>query len=509
MEIRRGRGGRSAAGSRWLQAWLLPGVDEHAQRRRKGRLAAYLYLAADVYALMVTAQNWENVEARVPQLVIAAGTALLALVLLLLPWRRFNDSVLIWPVVPSAFLLTFGEGWFGVLGHYQPIYILSLGYAGLVLRPGRTSLIMLLNLGLLAVVAALERQTDHLFELAGMIFFAGTMGEMISAAIWAQTRQRTDLEQLHAGLRPLLQAQTEHDAAQLVSELAAHVLRADGVFTMIPDRSEDGSEDVLLARGGAGAGSDFSGVRVSMTGEQSGTGVAARTRHHLFVSDAANSPLVSTHYVNRFAARSVLYVPILVGDRLIGVMVMWWRRPMADLDHFTDQVVELLSIQAGPVLERVRQVEDLDRAATTDSLTGVLNRRAFQHGMENLADDAVLLLFDLDRFKALNDSQGHPAGDRVLRAFAASLSASVRDDIDLVCRIGGDEFAVISRGEREVAESVLERLEAAWRSPEGVGFSAGFALRRPGESPDALSARADQALYVVKNRRRERYPLGP
>ncbi len=308
---------------------------------------------------------------------------------------------------------------------------------------------------------------------------------------------------MHAGLRPLLQAQTEHDAAQLVSELAAHVLRADGVFTMIPDRDEHRTGDAVVALGGAGAGSDFAGVRVPLNDEQSGTGVAARTRRHLFVADAQNSPLVSRHYVARFSARSVLYVPILVGERLIGVIVMWWTSPVADLDHFTDQIVELLSIQAGPVLERVRQVEDLDRAATTDSLTGVLNRRAFAHGLENLADDAVLLLFDLDRFKALNDSQGHPAGDRVLRAFAASLAASVRDT-DLVCRIGGDEFAVIAGGDREVAQAVLDRLGEAWTSPEDVGFSAGYALRLPGEPAEQLNARADQALYSEKNRRRGR-----
>ncbi|MBT0771578.1 GGDEF domain-containing protein [Kineosporia sp. J2-2] len=185
-------------------------------------------------------------------------------------------------------------------------------------------------------------------------------------------------------------------------------------------------------------------------------------------------------------------------------MVIWWSRRIDDLDHFTDQMVELLSIQAGPVLERVRQVEDLDRAATTDSLTGVLNRRAFEDAMAAPADDAVLLLFDLDRFKQLNDTQGHPAGDRVLRAFAAALASSVRDGLDQVCRIGGDEFAVITRGDADVALAVLGRLTTAWKHPEGVGFSAGYAVLMPGEAAEQLSARADSALYAEKKRRRER-----
>nr|WP_269330408.1 sensor domain-containing diguanylate cyclase [Kineosporia babensis] len=361
---------------------------------------------------------------------------------------------------------------------------------------------MVLNLALLGVVAGLGRQQESLFEVAGTILFGGVIGELIASAIWAQKRQRSVLEQLHAGLRPLLEAQTEQDAARLVSELAVHVLRADGVLSLILE-PEDATGQTMTARGGAGGGADYGGVTVSVNNEQSGAGIAARTRRHLFVPDAPHSPLVSQQYVARYSAASILYVPILVGDRLIGVMVMWWTAPISDLDRFTDQVLELLSIQAGPVLERVRQVEDLDRAATTDSLTGVLNRRAFEHGMAHLAEDAVLLLFDLDRFKALNDSQGHPAGDRVLRSFAAALARSVRES-DLVCRIGGDEFAVIASGEEKVAQAMLERLEAVWTSPEDVGFSAGYALRRPGEAPDALNARADEALYTEKNRRRGR-----
>ncbi|GLY17006.1 hypothetical protein Kisp01_40210 [Kineosporia sp. NBRC 101677] len=501
--------------SRWLRTWLVPGLDEDAQRTRKGRLAGALYLAADVYAACVTVQTWENEQARLPQLLIVAGVAVLGLTLLLLPWHRFRDSVLIWPVLPSAFLLNFGEGLPGVLGHYQPVYMLSLGYAGLVLRPGRTTALTALNLALLGVVAGLGRQQEHLVELVGTILFAGVIGEMIAAAIWTQKRQRSDLEQLHAGLRPLLQAQTESDAARLISELAMHVLRADGVFTMVSERPIPGfgagdsgpPADDLVARGGAGIGADFSGVRLSVGTDPSGAAVAARSRRHLYVADALSSPLVSRQYVARVSARSLLYVPILVGDRLVGVMVIWWTRPVSDLDHFTDQVIELLSIQAGPVLERVRQVEELDRAAMTDSLTGVGNRRAFEQALQCLADDAVLVLFDLDKFKALNDSQGHPAGDRVLRAFAAALAGSVRDT-DLVCRFGGDEFAVIARGDGAVARAVLERLASVWSAPEGVGFSAGYAVRQVGEAPALLNARADEALYAEKNLRRGRSPAG-
>ncbi|GAB6902202.1 sensor domain-containing diguanylate cyclase [Kineosporia succinea] len=504
----RPRARRPGRAGRYLRTWLEPSLDEDAQRARKGRLAAALYLAACLYAGFIT---WQNPQAWVSQTVLVVVVFVLAVTLMVVPWRRFPDHVLIWPVLPSAFFTTVGEGAFGVLGHYQPLYVLALGYAGLVLRPGRTTMLAGLNLALLGGVSALGLQRDHHVEIIGTIVCSALIGELIAAARSVQRRQRSDLQQLHAGIGPLLGAQTEHDTAQLVSELAVRLLRADGALTMVTDQEERPADlgevslppEVLTARGGAGGGEDFTGVQVWLNGEQSGTGIVARTRRHLFVADAATSHLVSRQHIERFGAQSCLYVPILVNERLLGVIVVWWTTRVDDLDHFTDQILELLSLQAGPVLERVRVVEHLDRAATTDGLTGVLNRRAFDQGLAGLPDDAVLLLFDLDRFKALNDSQGHPAGDRVLRAFAAALAASVRDS-DLVCRIGGDEFAVIATGDGRAARSVLERLEALWTSPEGVGFSAGYALRRPGEPAEQLSARADEALYEEKNRRRSR-----
>ncbi|MBT0771577.1 GGDEF domain-containing protein [Kineosporia sp. J2-2] len=461
------------------------------------------------------------------QTIIVGMVAVLAVTLLCLPWSRFSDSVLIWPVVPSAFLTTLGEGGFGVLDHYQPIYVLALGYAGLVLRPGRPAMLAALNLVLLGVVAGLGLQRDGLVAIVGVICCSALIGELIATATSLQHRQLADLQRLHDGLRPLLGAQTEYDAAQLVSEMSARLLDADGVVTMVPDRApQDPTQDpapdptpapapdpgapvlplmgTLTGLGTWGGGSGPDALRVDLASEQSGIGVAARRRQHLFVPDAAHSPLVSPANTARFGCASVLYVPIVSGTGLAGVMVIWWTLPLPDLDRFTDQMVELLSIQAGPVLERVRQVEDLDRAATTDPLTGVLNRRAFEHGMADLADDAVLLLFDLDRFKQLNDTQGHPAGDRVLRAFAAALASSVRAGIDRVCRIGGDEFAILTRGDGQVARAVLERLAGVWTQPEGVGFSAGFAVREPGETPERLGARADAALYEEKRGRRER-----
>lgn len=103
--------------------------------------------------------------------------------------------------------------------------------------------------------------------------------------------------------------------------------------------------------------------------------------------------------------------------------------------------------------EKIRlkyRTESLEREALSDSLTGLANRRFFENALDNYLREFAaigvpvsLLLFDVDRFKAINDTHGHDAGDRVLREIAARLKQNARD-YDVVARIGGDEFAVIT-----------------------------------------------------------------
>jgi len=170
--------------------------------------------------------------------------------------------------------------------------------------------------------------------------------------------------------------------------------------------------------------------------------------------------------------------------------------------------------------ERAR-VKELEATADFDALTGVFNRRGFDRELKrSLAyvkrywTRAALLYVDLDGFKPVNDSHGHAAGDAVLKAAAATLTASVRAS-DTVARIGGDEFALIlwNLGEADAAAKVWA-LEAAvndatvdWNGTTlGVGASIGFAMLTPSDELAEALSRADHAMYARKAARKSRLP---
>nr|WP_243847027.1 GGDEF domain-containing protein [Sphingomonas japonica] len=149
----------------------------------------------------------------------------------------------------------------------------------------------------------------------------------------------------------------------------------------------------------------------------------------------------------------------------------------------------------------------LDQAAHRDPLTGLLNRRGFFLEADPLFHARVggaFALIDLDRFKLINDTYGHPTGDRVIRDFCNRLRATVGRD-DVVARWGGEEFAVyFPRADEAHARGVLEQLAASIRDRpiaelgnHIATFSAGL-VEVTDEPVDRTIERADAALYAAK-----------
>lgn len=192
------------------------------------------------------------------------------------------------------------------------------------------------------------------------------------------------------------------------------------------------------------------------------------------------------------------YNYIMAAAALIVVLLMAYAGFGAALGH--KKAIEL--------------TEELQRMATTDALTGLPNRRKLMEAMELEVARAersgrplALALLDIDRFKAINDTHGHPAGDAVLQAVADELRKVTRAG-DLLGRFGGEEFAVVMpETSLEQARWACERLRKAiakrtMRYPNGtagsITISSGVALLAGDEGRDHLISRADGALYRAK-----------
>ena len=192
-------------------------------------------------------------------------------------------------------------------------------------------------------------------------------------------------------------------------------------------------------------------------------------------------------------------------------------RPRARLRP-SEQVAQLttLATQAGARIGTVRAFEKTQLQASTDGLTGLINRRTLEMRLRELIRQRVpfaLAIADLDHFKQLNDKHGHEAGDRALRVFAQATQRALRDG-DLLARWGGEEFVIMMPGiDREQAVAALERVRESLADAHLGGhppFTASFGVTDSTMRPalDQLIQLADAGLYLSKQAGRDRITIG-
>jgi diguanylate cyclase (GGDEF)-like protein/PAS domain S-box-containing protein len=214
-------------------------------------------------------------------------------------------------------------------------------------------------------------------------------------------------------------------------------------------------------------------------------------------------------------ACSAVCVPVSFMGRSLGVL----HTTGADGEIPGAERVErlrTLAAQAGARIGTVRAFQKTQLQASTDSLTGLINRRSAEEQMRSLLRRKrpfALALGDLDRFKQLNDTHGHEAGDRALRLFADTARRSIRD-LDTIARWGGEEFVVLLPDlDRFAAIEVLERMRAALAGAhpgETPRFTVSFGVSdtQQAQSASMLFRIADEGLYAAKLAGRDRVTIG-
>ncbi len=202
-------------------------------------------------------------------------------------------------------------------------------------------------------------------------------------------------------------------------------------------------------------------------------------------------------------ALDLLPLPILEAMRL-GVLLAW---------IIGGTVSGALAVLAGFSIHKLAVSRaEFERLSRTDMLSGLLNRRAFTEALNMAGDGASLAIFDVDRFKAINDRFGHASGDAVIVAVSQIFSAVFTGD-DVIARLGGEEFGAIIHGSdtaQRIArvEAIKEQIAEHPISIEGgsvkITISAGIAEIGRDRKAETVYAAADKALYLAKTLGRNR-----
>jgi diguanylate cyclase (GGDEF)-like protein len=464
-----------------------------------GRMAAILFLGSGVVSILLPGPPGSNhsVQVEVGLVAIAIGAAAW-----FAPWER-------WPLratlvlVPLAFALLASSV---LLNNFNPAtnalyYLLVFVWIGVSHKRGTA--LMAAPIAVAAYVLPLMA-TGHTGDAVTSVWEVVVLGVLVGEGLsWMSTRLRR-AEALDSSrmweMQSLLQAAErlarEHDprhTPQLVATLGQQLLRADGtaVFllqehgTLVPVATSRWSapiDDIVLD-----------------TAESPALQWVLRSDAGAVLPPEA----LPVRVVGNDAYGSVLLLPLRGSTAVQGLFACGYARRGFGLEPFDEHASRTFATQAALAMERVQVEESLLEDSLQDELTALGNRRYANRVLARLQPGDAVAMIDLDRFKELNDSLGHAAGDDLLRDFAAELTRSLREG-DAAARLGGDEFLLVLRGAGDHAGPTLRRLADRWRSTgASVTFSAGVAVF-DGERPHHPLEEADAALYRAKRAGRDR-----
>jgi diguanylate cyclase (GGDEF)-like protein len=315
--------------------------------------------------------------------------------------------------------------------------------------------------------------------------------------------------------RAFFKCETANDVVLLLGDILERVTQADRITVSL---IEEGTKDRAMVRFAKGIDEESFKDYAFAFPENGLVGLVYVKK------DVVQRSFEPGKYVPRFNAKekhsdvllSILAVPIYSGsdESCIGVITL----ESAALHRFSKIDVEgviNLSNATGLALEKVKMLAAQTHLATMDGLTMLPNHREFQNAIERSlkrvrrqSGELGLILCDIDHFKKINDTYGHPAGDAILKGVADVLRNSIRRDVDFVARYGGEEFAcVVESGEDRATETAERMRSAVEKTPYiiaggqkiQVTMSFGLAMfPKDAQDKKTLVERADKALYSAK-----------
>lgn len=248
--------------------------------------------------------------------------------------------------------------------------------------------------------------------------------------------------------------------------------------------------------------------------------IAVKNRHHMPATGQHSDPDTAIFGDLKLKkAKSLLVLPLIRGEQVTGTLVMASSKPGVYAARTRD-MLRVIGHQVSVSLQNARMYQSMELRATTDGLTGLTNHRAFQERLEHLhalaertGQKFSVVLTDIDHFKSVNDTYGHPVGDAVLKRVAAIFAGRARK-VDIVARYGGEEFVLVlpdtdGEGAALFANRIREEVAAQSMTSEHGSFQCTISMGvaefpMDGKDRYELIEKADQALYYCKEHGRNR-----
>jgi diguanylate cyclase (GGDEF)-like protein len=179
-----------------------------------------------------------------------------------------------------------------------------------------------------------------------------------------------------------------------------------------------------------------------------------------------------------------------------------------DLERAKQRAAAEMAQLEAALEKKKSELQESIREAQTDSLTGLYNRGAYDSRLreavlrcQRQSEPLCLILLDLDYFKQINDTHGHQYGDEYLKRMAQAMRQAVREHVDHVCRMGGDEFAIVVFSDIAIAERVAAKILELMENRVSIGI----APVKADDTAESFIARTDAALYEAKHRGRGQF----